>query len=214
MEIEDILMRNERLILQIEALSQQIEDLKNGLEGSCRSCEPVGEMNKRLSEELATFSQNQKHSENTEGKEALEYFKNLTLEPHGAIMSLEDMEKVIKFHEDELAEEDKRVKGTNEYPNYGDDFADMVYIARRLLDHVKTQKQEIEKVIRDSSALAANQCHAGYAGEYGHHRCAEIDRLTEERDEARREICGYSYDDPRGVARDRGWDCFKENDND
>jgi len=95
-------------------------------------------------------------SENTEGKEALEYFKNLTLEPHGAIMSLADMEKTIKFHEDELAAEDKRVEGTDEYPNYGDDFADMVYIARRLLDHVKTQKQEIEKVVHDSSALAAN----------------------------------------------------------
>ncbi len=106
-------------------------------------------------------------SENTEGKEALEYFKNLTLEPHGAIMSLADMEKTIKFHEDELAAEDKRVEGTDEYPNYGDDFADMVYIARRLLDHVKTQKQEIEKVVHDSSALAANQCHAGYAGVIG-----------------------------------------------
>ena len=35
-------------------------------------------------------------------------------------------------------------------------------------------------------------------------------KLREERDELRREICGYSYDDPRGVARDRGWDCFKE----
>jgi cell division protein FtsB len=34
--------------------------------------------------------------------------------------------------------------------------------------------------------------------------------LEQERDELRREICGYSYDDPRGVARDRGWDCFKE----
>ena len=36
-------------------------------------------------------------------------------------------------------------------------------------------------------------------------------KLREERDELRREICGYSYDDPRGVARDRGWDCYKEN---
>jgi len=39
---------------------------------------------------------------------------------------------------------------------------------------------------------------------------SEIEQLRKERDEARREICGYSYDDPRGVARDRGWDCFKE----
>ena len=32
----------------------------------------------------------------------------------------------------------------------------------------------------------------------------------QQRDESRREICGYSYDDPRGVARDRGWNCFKD----
>jgi hypothetical protein len=52
------------------------------------------------------------------------------------------MEKTIKFHEDELAAEDKRVEGTDEYPNYGDDFADMVYIARRLLDTMKTMEME------------------------------------------------------------------------
>jgi len=88
----------------------------------------------------------------TSEENPLDYFKNLTSKPHGAIMSLEDIEKTIKFHEDELAAEDKRVEGTDEYPNYGDDFADMVYIARRLLDHVKVQKQEIEKVVHDSSA--------------------------------------------------------------
>lgn len=42
---------------------------------------------------------------------------------------------------------------------------------------------------------------------------AAICKLQAERDEARREVCGYSYDDPRGVARDRGWDCFKEKTN-
>ena len=43
----------------------------------------------------------------------------------------------------------------------------------------------------------------------------EIARITAERDEARREIChdtnGIS---PTMVAEDRGWDCFKENNND
>jgi hypothetical protein len=38
----------------------------------------------------------------------------------------------------------------------------------------------------------------------------EIERLTAERDEARRLVCAQSYDDPRGVARQLGWDCFKE----
>jgi hypothetical protein len=49
--IEDIMMRNEALILENNALRLQIEDLKNGFEGSCMACEPVGEMNKKLREE-------------------------------------------------------------------------------------------------------------------------------------------------------------------
>ena len=48
MKIEDIMMRNEQLVLENEALRQQIEDLKNGFEGSCMTCEIVGEMNKQL----------------------------------------------------------------------------------------------------------------------------------------------------------------------
>ena len=47
MENEDILMRNQQLILENEALRLHIEDLKNGFEGSCMACEPVGEMNKK-----------------------------------------------------------------------------------------------------------------------------------------------------------------------
>lgn len=78
----------------------------------------------------------------SKGKEALEYFANLAHDPQDSIMTIEDMEKVIKFHEEELAVEDKRVEGTDEYPNYGDDFADMVHIARRLLDMVKAVEQE------------------------------------------------------------------------
>jgi chromosome segregation ATPase len=33
----------------------------------------------------------------------------------------------------------------------------------------------------------------------------EIERLTAERDEARREVCAFSFDDPRRTAEDRGW---------
>ena len=41
---------------------------------------------------------------------------------------------------------------------------------------------------------------------------AEIVRLTEERDEARRELCNRCYGrlNARGAANLRGWDCFKE----
>jgi uncharacterized coiled-coil DUF342 family protein len=38
----------------------------------------------------------------------------------------------------------------------------------------------------------------------------EIARLRNERDAARRDFCAASYDDPHLVARERGWDCFKE----
>ena len=78
----------------------------------------------------------------TNEENPLDYFKNLTSDPSDHIMSLQDMEKTIKFHEDELAAEDKRVEGTDEYPNYGDDFADMVYIARCLLDRVKQKENQ------------------------------------------------------------------------
>lgn len=67
--------------------------------------------------------------------------------------------------------------------------------------------------------LAANQCHAGYGGEFGHHRCAEIDRLTKERDEARREVMQWMAE--RSSTREmvseykkRGWEYLKENTND
>jgi hypothetical protein len=48
MNTEDLLKQNEQLILENEALRQQIQDIKNGLEGSCYACESVGEMNKEL----------------------------------------------------------------------------------------------------------------------------------------------------------------------
>ena len=43
----------------------------------------------------------------------------------------------------------------------------------------------------------------------------EIARLTEERDEARREVCNWSVGvglkaTSQAVAEERGWDCFKE----
>jgi hypothetical protein len=71
--------------------------------------------------------------------------------------------------------------------------------------------QKCRELEMEGFVLAANQCHAGYAGEYGHHRCKEIDRLTEERDEARREVCdmhhltGFLRGD---YANSRKWDCF------
>ena len=109
------------------------------------------------------------NSENIDGKEALDYFKNLTSDPADQIMSLQDMEKVIKFHEEELAAEDKRVEGTDEYPNYGDDFADMVYIARRLLDEIERLRETLR--IEQEEVAAC---------------CIDRKATQRERDEARR----------------------------
>jgi hypothetical protein len=88
--------------------------------------------------------------------------KDNTLHP---VNMLRMIEVFIKGHELTLKEE-------LESGNFGEDFADAIYISRKLFDMLKHTQNE--------------------------------------RDEARREICGYSYDDPRGVARDRGWDCFEE----
>lgn len=81
--------------------------------------------------------------------------------------------------------------------------------------------QKCRELEKENFHLAANQCHSGYAGEYGHHRCSEIDRLTKERDEARRMWCEaapvdncLSVDDmnrrARAEAERRGWGCFQE----
>lgn len=37
-----------RALAEIKHLRRRIDDLKEGLEGSCTACEPVGEMNKKL----------------------------------------------------------------------------------------------------------------------------------------------------------------------
>ena len=46
--IEDIMMRNQALVVENQALRLRIEELKNGFEGCCMACESVGEMNKKL----------------------------------------------------------------------------------------------------------------------------------------------------------------------
>ena len=62
----------------------------------------------------------------------------------------------------------------------------------------------IERLRKEAFALAAWSCR-------------EIDRITAERDEARREVCNLLWQKWSGtetqVAEQRGWDCFKENTN-
>jgi hypothetical protein len=104
---------------------------RNGIRNRLKICRSVDLVGSSPTNPIMTNEEN-----------PLDYFKNLTCGSSDHIMSLQDMEKTIKFHEEELAAEDKRVEGTDEYPNYGDDFADMVYIARRLLDRVKQKENQ------------------------------------------------------------------------
>ena len=157
-------------------------------------------------------------SENTEGNEALEYFKNLTSDPSDHIISLQDMEKTIKFHEDELAAEDKRVEGTDEYPNYGDDFADMVYIARRISEELNNARYEnnllVQKCRELQERIDAIKHQVEAKENINSTLTGAFNALRRERDEARREVCvlmqrtGFLRGD---YAAERGWDCFKDN---
>ena len=49
--IKELLGKSEQLLKERDELRQQVENIKNGFEGSCYACEPVGEMNKRLQKE-------------------------------------------------------------------------------------------------------------------------------------------------------------------
>lgn len=50
-KIRQLLGDAEQLRKERDELRKQIEDLKNGFEGCCYACEPVGEINKKLLEE-------------------------------------------------------------------------------------------------------------------------------------------------------------------
>ena len=152
-------------------------------------------------------------SENIDGKEALDYFKNLTSDSSDHIMSLQDMEKTIKFHEEELAAEDKRVEGTDEYPNYGDDFADMVYIARRISEELNNARYEnnllVQKCRELQERIDAMKHQVEAKENINSTLTGAFNALRRERDEARREVCvlmqrtGFLRGD---YAAERGWD--------
>jgi len=69
---------------------------------------------------------------------------------------------------------------------------------------LKTEAKELHEMVDDLSGWVA-----GVEADNETLR-NEIKRLREERDAARRDFCNASYDDPHLVARERGWDCFKE----
>ena len=46
---------------------------------------------------------------------------------------------------------------------------------------------EVERLTKENFALAADTCHAGYAGENGDHRCKEVDAAIAAKEQAERE---------------------------
>ena len=74
-------------------------------------------------------------------------------------------------------------------------------------DHDQSRSRSPFPAMSERFRLSEELANAKYQNNLLVQKCRELEK---ERDEARREVCGYSYDDPRGVARDRGWDCFKE----
>ena len=154
----------------------------------------------------------------TNEENPLDYFKNLTSDSSDHIMSLQDMEKTIKFHEEELAAEDKRVEGTDEYPNYGDDFADMVYIARRISEELNNARYEnnllVQKCRELQERIDALKHQVEAKENINSTLTGAFNALRREHDEARREVCvlmqrtGFLRGD---YAAERGWDCFKDN---
>lgn len=67
---------------------------------------------------------------------------------------------------------------------------------------VMTSKREIGYLEKENFALAADQCHHGYAGEYGHHRCKYQDEIARLQN-ALSEICdgkGYGHEGAKSIA--------------
>ena len=69
--------------------------------------------------------------------------------------------------------------------------------------YIECAIKEIERLRKEAFALAAWSCR-------------EIDRITDERDEARRRVCEMLHEEgygrsPEEWAKRKGWDCFKEN---
>ena len=91
-----------------------------------------------------------------------------------------------------------------------------IYEIERLRSERNEMQSELRKAETESSMLRV-ECgvlEKNAEMTYENHKRI-VKELTAERDEARREIChdtnGIS---PTMVAEDRGWDCFKENNND
>ena len=143
----------------INDLQRRIQMLRDGFEGSCTECEPVGVMNKKLREER------------DEARREVCGFHHLTGFLAGDYANSRGWD-CFKDHPRGLG-----------FPPSVNDF--------------KIFLEGQDKIFLD-----------------------KIDRLTAERDEARREVCNMNEtglrmneSDKKREAKRRGWDCFKESTN-
>ena len=85
------------------------------------------------------------------------------------------------------------------------------------MSDTKTPRTDAEATLScDFGLRSAYVVHVEFARELER----EIERLTAERDEARREVCQmkgtvrwnhyFPHFDPKGYAENRGWDCHKD----
>jgi uncharacterized protein YhaN len=70
---------------------------------------------------------------------------------------------------------------------------EMMIQIEKLQKEIKVLDEAVDELIRDRDYFAE-----------------ELSRVTKERDAARRDFCNASYDDPYLVAKELGWDCFKD----
>jgi len=81
---------------------------------------------------------------------------------------------------------------------------------KRVLDKIDAVRtHQSEKLVRVYEASGAEPQHFDCIDKFVGAMQGIVDRLTAERDEARRELC-IEHLSPEAEARRRGWDCFKE----
>jgi hypothetical protein len=70
--------------------------------------------------------------------------------------------------------------------------------------------RDLRKEVKDLTKRHAHMSNIALGSRADVHQTRrDLDKANKERDAARRDFCNASYDDPHLVARERGWDCFK-----
>jgi hypothetical protein len=93
-------------------------------------------------------------------------------------------------HRDEAEAEVRRLKEQQAMTQHvAHRHSDEVHELRAEIERLKQERincppvsesEYVKRLENENFALAANQCHDGYAGEYGHHMCREVEELKEE----------------------------------